>query len=433
MICYKNTQCVPAHLFCNSTTDPCTDIDGEQDSDSPILCQDQLCVSADFLPLPSPGYGKVDRSSDCLPGSYYSLFGTTPKYTQSCIEPYFSAPTKCKPWEYLAQSSCFLSTCGPGLDCQPPYICNKLQSNDLYGICSGSSGTSGGMGDADTADGGSTGRYSSKEYLVQGLLIGICCLALGVGLGVGFWHYRKQKFNTQWTQSERDPSFTSSRTARESQPSKGSTLLSTLTCCSRRGRRRSDVPPADTFSSGENRDSFVESEGYEGSLASDRWRRSNIFFSGRWRWGNSSNQMMARTMTPGGMTLIPEIEPPPLYQNGPDLPAYGDSADGIAMSIIDPMNVATNTSSGNTASEPHMASLAPHLDHIHETLHPDMSTSAQDHAPLAEDLDTQLSSHRADSDISTSRFSDGNDPHLVRQPSFSVPLPELVYLRKTRR
>ncbi|ORZ11763.1 hypothetical protein BCR41DRAFT_356892, partial [Lobosporangium transversale] len=70
MTCYKNTHIV-------DTQDP----NDDQDYDNgPILCQDQLCVAANFLPLPSPGSGKMSRSSssDCLIGNYYSLFGSIP-------------------------------------------------------------------------------------------------------------------------------------------------------------------------------------------------------------------------------------------------------------------------------------------------------------------------------------------------------------------
>ncbi|KAG0364297.1 hypothetical protein BGZ54_007663 [Gamsiella multidivaricata] len=33
----------------------------------------------------------------------------------------------------------------------------------------------------------------------------------------------------------------------------------------------------------------------------------------------------------GGMTIFPEMEPPPMYHNGPDLPTYGDNIEEIAL------------------------------------------------------------------------------------------------------
>ncbi|KAF9968514.1 hypothetical protein BGZ70_003075 [Mortierella alpina] len=183
MVCYKNTQCVPQAYLCDTISNPCTDSDGEPDSDDPILCsQDQLCVPRSYLPYPSPGYGKVQPTDSCLSGGYYSLYGSTKKYTKSCVEPFVDRPTLCEPWEYASQSSCYLSTCGePNLNCEPPFVCKKTHPSDPYGLCSNPNDPSGNpAGAAGTSGGGSiTDRYSSKDYLIQGLLIGACSLAIG--------------------------------------------------------------------------------------------------------------------------------------------------------------------------------------------------------------------------------------------------------------
>ncbi|KAG0211282.1 hypothetical protein BGX28_008227 [Mortierella sp. GBA30] len=371
MVCYKNTQCVPVQYFCDSAN-PCTDVDGNQDPEDPILCQDQLCVPTTFRPLPSPGDGKVSQISDCAPGSYYSLFGSTPKYTLSCVETYPSVHADCKPWEYLAQSSCFLSTCGgPNLDCQPPFVCTKTNSNE-YGICSNPDGSSGDLDDSGVTDGGSTGRYSSREYLLQGLLIGICSLVLGVGLGVGFCHYRRKRFSTQWSGSERGQSSSDLTAVGSSSSIKRSSWLSALLFCGgKRGRRQPGMDSsADNPSSTQNRDSFIDSESHEGSFEQ---RRSNMF-SGRWRWGPGSNPTMSGA-TPGATSLVPEMEPPPLYHSGPDLPTYNDSAEDIALSTIHTVPVVASTleqpstgSSGQTPVESNPLT-SPSLVH-----HPSMDT-----------------------------------------------------------
>ncbi|KAI1303950.1 hypothetical protein EDD11_005266 [Mortierella claussenii] len=391
MTCFKNTQCVPLQYLCENSSsssstsgsNTCTDIDGDQDPDDPILCQDQLCAPVNFLPIPSPGIGKMIRSSsssdDCLLGSYYSLFGTTPKYTQSCVEPYTSSNVDCEAWEYLAQSSCFLSTCGPGMDCQPPFVCQKLDSSELYGICTNPNGTTSGWGGSypnAADDGGAATRYSSREYLIQGLLIGICCLALGVGLGVGFWHYKRKRFTARWTRSSDEQGSSSSNNYshgirstgihtrdRGAQADKGSHWLSTLLSCGNNSRRRDSNARAQTRGFGisraainpdrdflsqqhtigrePHRDSLAESDrGDEGSIMSrgHRQRWSGPLFAGRWRWGTGSDgQMISRAMTPGGMTIFPEMEPPPMYHNGPDLPTYGDSTEAIVLNTMQNM------------------------------------------------------------------------------------------------
>ncbi|GJJ76922.1 hypothetical protein EMPS_09281 [Entomortierella parvispora] len=333
MTCYHNTQCIPTSMLC-SDTDPCTDVDGDQDPSDPILCEDQLCVGVYFLPVPSPGSGKLNRSnSDCWPGNYYSLFGDTPKYTQSCVQDYVSVPTTCNSWEYLAQSSCFLSTCKDDSYCETPFLCVKRNAGDQYGICS-SNGTLPGTNDAPSGVGGSAAQYSSKEYLIQGLLIGTCCLALGVGLGVGFWHYRnKRRRLRHWTDTTDDgngstrgraSSFSSAAIGKEG----GSFLRRLFFCRGSKNPRPATGPTVDELAvSSEHRGSVAETESREGSIIIVQ-RPSLLPAGGRWRWN-----------TPGGngprsAAMDPEFEPPPMYHNGPRLPTYGDSTEDIALTDI---------------------------------------------------------------------------------------------------
>ncbi|KAK5810278.1 hypothetical protein F5H01DRAFT_348666 [Linnemannia elongata] len=248
MTCFKNTQCVPLQYLCDFLSSPtCSSSsasggdgggDGDNDNDKdggrasvPILCQNQLCNPQNFPPLPYQESGRIDRTY-CLDGSFYSLYSgssagsSTPKYTASCVEESMFLTTDgnggsdedCKgPWEYFAIGSCFLKTCGPGMDCVPPFTCQLFNSTvpgvntnssggaeEGYGICvdpNGSSSSSGGR--RGGINGGSAApKYSAREYLLQGLLIGLCTLALGVGLGVGFWRYkRKKQFRSDHVQS----------------------------------------------------------------------------------------------------------------------------------------------------------------------------------------------------------------------------------------
>ncbi|KAG0054495.1 hypothetical protein BGZ83_011089 [Gryganskiella cystojenkinii] len=345
MTCYQNTQCIPTSLLC-SPTSPCTDDDGDQDPDDPILCQDQLCVGVNFLPLPSPGFGKLDRSaSDCWPGQYYSLFGETPKYTQSCVRSYVSVPTSCQPWEYLAQSSCFLSTCKDHTYCETPFFCVKKNSGDAYGICS-NNGTQSGVGDGSSngSGGGSAAKYSAQQYLVQGLLIGICCLALGVGLGVGFWHYRnKRRRIRRWTdttdltaeEDDRTPGASSVRQHRSSSPAaKGSdSILLRLLLCGRTRERAAAEPAVDNLAAyhenntnNVNNNPVSDPESREGSLVIER--RSSLLPPSRWRWAAGGGGGLRN------MSVVPEFEPPPMYHNGPALPTYGDSTEDIALTSV---------------------------------------------------------------------------------------------------
>ncbi|KAG0060497.1 hypothetical protein BGZ92_006696 [Podila epicladia] len=71
----------------------------------------------------------------------------------------------------------------------------------------------------------------------------------------------------------------------------------------------------------------------DGGDSSNGRRTSSIFVTGRWRWGpgGSSSQMLTRGMGPG-LAIVPEMDPPPMYQNEPGLPTY--NPDDISMSRI---------------------------------------------------------------------------------------------------
>lgn len=233
MTCFKGTQCVPLQYLCDAVSSPtCSSNNSDDDDDDnsssgsgsgsgsgsvPILCENQLCNPQNFPPLPYEGSGRIDRSF-CLEGSFYSLYNpsgssSTPKYTASCVEESMFLATDgsggsdddCRgPWEYFAIGTCFLKTCGPGMGCVMPFICQPFNSTvpgvagggaeQGYGICVDPDGSSSSGGGRRGINGGSaTPKYSSSEYLLQGLLIGLCTLALGVGLGVGFWRYKRKK------------------------------------------------------------------------------------------------------------------------------------------------------------------------------------------------------------------------------------------------
>ncbi|KAF9125705.1 hypothetical protein BGW39_007208 [Mortierella sp. 14UC] len=110
MTCFKNTLCVPLQYLCDSAaSSTCSvsngngassddDDSGDNYSNVPILCQNQLCNPQNFPPLPYQGSGRIDRAY-CLKGSFYSLYSgsdnsgsssgsssSTPKYTASCVE-----------------------------------------------------------------------------------------------------------------------------------------------------------------------------------------------------------------------------------------------------------------------------------------------------------------------------------------------------------
>ncbi|KAG0001622.1 hypothetical protein BGZ80_008955 [Entomortierella chlamydospora] len=352
MVCYKNTQCVPLDYLCDNDNNPCTDDDGVPDSDDPILCQDQLCVPQDFLPVPSPGFGELRGSSrsDCLTGSYYSLFGAVPKYTLSCVEPYQDAPTECESWEYAAQSSCFLSTCGPGLDCEPPYECKKIDSSDLFGICK-LNGTLNGTGNSDQSDGEIISQHSANHYLIQGLLIGLFSLTLGIGLGVGFWYYKRKHTRARWTRSDRDRSVRINALEKSNWTSK-------LLFCGRRGRSRSRNTinsTTDGSSIRQSGDSNMDSESIDGSFMGPG--HPNSAFSGRWRWARG-NERLNSVMGSSGFSIFPEMEPPPIYNNGPDLPKYDDDAEEIALTGV-------NTQRDEAVSRPvssHAVEVASNVD-----------------------------------------------------------------------
>lgn len=364
--CYQNTQCIPMVLLCNNATNPCVDGQGIPPSSSPVNCHtNQLCYADSYLPLP----GSVDSmdqnvqrssSSNCLSGSYFSLFGYTPatssqdvvRYTESCAgvgnsQNALTSPPICQAWEYQVENACFLKTCNDGLamKCEAPFVCKKLLSANGYGLCWNPNSTvpdpsNDGNGYQDPAE-------ERKERLIQGLLIGICSLIFIVGVSLGLWHYRKKRAKRLVAMRDGlDPNGGRRHHAyaerRSTDMDEG--LWQRLIRCGRRRKTVSDsnaqqddngthhgLQPSSTRESREMRVvSLTESEGNESSLlvGSDH-NRSHMVFARRWRWGGG----VAGQSSPGGhdggggltMTAVmPEIEPPPLYHHGGDLPVYRD-------------------------------------------------------------------------------------------------------------
>ncbi|KFH69035.1 hypothetical protein MVEG_05837 [Podila verticillata NRRL 6337] len=410
--CFQNTQCVPIASLCNALTNPCPS--SSYDPTDPVDCLDQICSDEKSLPLPFPILNtpvlrttpKLDEL--CFPGNFSSLSQTissSSQYIFSCVLRTPNGPvpqTNCSDWEYAFQGSCFLRTCGgPStagatfMGCLDGYNCKKHKSTDQYGLCIGDNDTdpygSSGDGDSDDGYGSSAGQYSSKEYLLQGLLIGVCSLILGVGMAVGIWHYRMKKkrealeeqrgrgrrrsgsgqsvssrqnsigSNRRQGQQEqgqdqaqagsgsRDPS-TSSSLGPSSSTTKSHSWLSTVFSC---GRRRPGVFPRARGGQTNNnrrrahsthslhRDSFADTGSQEddeddeedGGDSSNNVRRSSSnVVTGRWRWGpGSSSQMLTRGMGPG-LAIVPEMDPPPMYQTEPGLPTY--NSDDIGMTRI---------------------------------------------------------------------------------------------------
>ncbi|KAI7821029.1 hypothetical protein BC939DRAFT_456318 [Gamsiella multidivaricata] len=342
-ICYKNTQCVPLALLCNTTTspttnittgtNPCVDATGPVPlhADNSITCRDQLCFANTFLPLPAPGSGKVNRNSsaNCLKGSYFSLYGSLltgeKRYTQSCVGQFPTGQiVTCNPWEYQAQGSCFLRTCGPGMDCEPPFLCRRPSSSiELYGLCMSPNSTADPTGD----DSGDQDSPSVKDHLLIGLLVGICSLVLGIGIGTGCWNLRKRRLKQlRLMNGELDNNTTMMN---------GKTFfLTTLgqcydACCcfgSARRQTRGQRADAGALTIGEARDirviSVAESESHESSLVANH--QTNLIFARRWRWGQGGQHGAGiwRGTTAGGVAAVPELEPPPLYHQGLGLPSY---------------------------------------------------------------------------------------------------------------
>ncbi|KAF9383850.1 hypothetical protein CPB97_006165 [Podila verticillata] len=417
--CLHNTQCVPIASLCNSLTNPCPS--SSFDPSDPVDCLDQICSDEKSLPLPFPIPGTpVLRTTPnlddfCFPGNFSSLSQTissSSQYIFSCVlrTPSGSVQqTNCSDWEYAFRGSCFLRTCGgPStagatfMGCLDGYNCKKHKTSDQYGLCIGKNDVdpygSSGDGDSDDGNGGSAGQYSSKEYLLQGLLIGICSLILGIGMAVGFWHYRMKKKRealekqqghrrrrsgsgqsvssrqnstgnrggqgqgqqgqeeqqgqqgqdqAQAGSGSRDPSTSS--LGPSSSTTKSHSWLSTVFSC---GKRRPGVFPRERGGPNNNRrrahsthslhrDSFADTESQEDDEddeEDDGGDRSNVHGSssnavtGRWRWGpGSSSQMLTRGMGPG-LAIVPESDPPPMYQTEPGLPTY--NSDDIGMTRI---------------------------------------------------------------------------------------------------
>ncbi|KAF9335067.1 hypothetical protein BG006_000932 [Podila minutissima] len=406
--CFHNTQCVPLTALCSSLS-PCP---SPADPSDTVDCLDQICSDRDSLPLPSPTpTSAVPRDSgNCRQGNFPSLSRTSPQYIFSCVlekDPGPFSEISCLDWEYAFQGSCYLRTCGgptaagaTTINCLTGYECKKQRESDEYGLCIGNGDTNpySSSGDGDI-DGGSAGQYSSKDYLLQGLLIGICSLILGVGMGVGFWHYRMKRkrdaleeeqlqghrrrrsgsgqsassrqqnsiSSNQRDQSQsqgqeqeqgqdqgegsvrtRHPSTSSSVDPQLSSTTKSHSWLSTVFSCGksrpgvfpreRRGqssnRRRtmihSNNSRQESFDTESQEDDDNEEE-EDGGDSSNGRRSSSTLITGRWRWGpgGSSSQMLTRGVLPG-LAMVPEMDPPPVYQNEPGLPTY--NPEDISMS-----------------------------------------------------------------------------------------------------
>ncbi|KAG0011849.1 hypothetical protein BGZ81_001955, partial [Podila clonocystis] len=91
-----------------------------------------------------------------------------------------------------------------------------------------------------------------------------------------------------------------------------------------------------------------EEEEEDGGDPSNGRRSSSVFVTGRWRWGpGSSSQMLARGMGPG-LAILPEMDPPPMYQNEPGLPTY--NPDDINMTRIQGGQEGASNAAGPTQS-----------------------------------------------------------------------------------
>ncbi|KAK3818250.1 MAG: hypothetical protein JOS17DRAFT_805847 [Linnemannia elongata] len=316
--CYKNTLCIPLSLLCtplpSSSTDtslplssPCPDLPSFQlpgagttnptPEPGSVLCSPDtnLCQDPQFLPLPAPGEGNIRRdtssSSSCLKGSFFSLYpsssagvngaggsgngneGVQQKYIQSCI---VSTPPNnnaggqqppCQDWEYRVGNSCLLRLCGgppssQELSCVLPYTCRKPIPSSTP---------------------------SSPDTSVYG----VCSNP------------------THPNPDDGDPSASPSNTptAPQSSRSKKELILFNLliALCSLVGLT------ALLFLLHHLRKRYLQRQG-----------RSVLDIFAR-RWQQPQFQLQQQLLHDGqqqGSRIREEVEPPPLYHQGPDLPAY---------------------------------------------------------------------------------------------------------------
>ncbi|KAF9200309.1 hypothetical protein BGZ49_009473 [Haplosporangium sp. Z 27] len=267
------------------------------------------------------------------------------RYTQSCVFeatlPTNSTKTVCKDWEYLGQNSCFLKTCGPGLDCEPPWVCRRSNFTGTeapYGLCMSANST------VDPSDDGDGDSSTPHDRLIVGILVGVCSLVLGVGVGTGICHYRKRRMRQMAVRSL-DPNANSLN-------QKSSTLrtyFDACCCCfyganmGLQGNNMDIDNSQDDDVRGPRVLSVTESDqGTENSLISSH--RSNLVFARRWRWGAGRHAGEDTSggrvgVTSGGVAVLPEFEPPPLYNQGPDLPTYRDRNSIMLTSVSRPHSV----------------------------------------------------------------------------------------------
>ncbi|GJJ67983.1 hypothetical protein EMPS_00329 [Entomortierella parvispora] len=416
--CYQNTQCIPLTLLCNNSTNPCVDGDGTPPSSNPVNCAaNQLCYASTYLPLPN-SIDSMDQnvqrnsSSNCLAGSYFSLFGyistttnqSVVRYTESCagvgnIQNEYSSPPTCQAWEYQVENACFLKTCNEALamQCEAPFECKKQASANGYGLCWNPNSTV-----PDPSDDGN-GYQDPKEKLIQGLLIGICSLILIVGVGLGLWHYRKKR--SKRMAALRDGLDPNSGRRHHAYMGGGSTgtkegLWQRLTSCGRRRKSPSDpdgqqdddgvhhgLQPTSTRESREMRVvSLTESEGNESSLlVGNDHNRSHLIFARRWRWGGGAAGQTTPGGQEGGPAVMPEIEPPPMYHDGGDLPVYRDRNSILMPPVSEPLPsgsaaIATETAAVRQNQEQQHQ---PQPELVHESTNTVDSSHEQDqHHPL---------------------------------------------------
>lgn len=349
LTCYKNTQCVPIALLCsaptgNTTTGnqtvgpyPCMDTTGLPPTYDPIDCKDQLCYPENYLPLPAPGSGRIDSNSldNCLKGNYFSLYGPSSgevRYTRSCIGQFPARNTvTCQAWEYRGQNSCFLKTCGTGMDCEPPFVCRIKNTTSSptaqFGLCLNPKSP------VDPDDDGDVDTTPSRDKLIIGILVGVCALVVIAGVAAAFWHYRKLRLK----QLNQDNDYVF----------QDKTML-LYACCIGTDRlitRRRGTAEDDRSTREPRVVSIAEPENPEDASSTTEPPTNTSIFARRWR---SQARLDASTtgMTPEGIAVVPEMEPPPVYHQELELPSYG--TDAIP---LEPINT-TNTRSSESMSPP---------------------------------------------------------------------------------
>ncbi|KAF9363083.1 hypothetical protein BGX34_004901 [Mortierella sp. NVP85] len=166
---------------------------------------------------------------------------------------------------------------------------------------------------------GEVDATAARDHLILGILVGICTLVLGVGVAAACWRFRKSRLKLLRQLDSRDHDNILHE----------KTLLLYACCCLGAGTMRpygrgggisDDGVPTDVDTQGPRVITVEEPESHEGSLMTGN--RSNAIFARRWRWGQDR-------------IVVPEIEPPPMYHQGPELPTYG--SDAIPLEPLNPV------------------------------------------------------------------------------------------------